>query len=100
MDTIRTRDDGRLGGVYGPVNALHDRQSIAGRMGWEDSGAARDVITQTLALLAAGKAVKLTSHSGSCIFQPLGDDETGATIPRSRAVVYNADGDVIERTMG
>lgn len=99
MDTIRTRDDGILQGVHGPLNALHDRTSIAGRMGWQDAGQAVDVITRTLALLAEGKAVRLASHMGYCIFQPLSADETGATIPASRATVYNPEGQVIERTI-
>lgn len=94
---IRTRDDGVLAGVYGPVNAHHDRASLAGRMGWQDSGDAAPIITQTLALLAEGKAVRLTSHLGYCIFQPLAPGETGAEIPASGALIYNADGQVIER---
>jgi hypothetical protein len=98
---IRTRDDGRLEGVNGPLfPCLHGRDSIAGRMGWVDGGKASAVITDTLSLLAAGKSVKLTSHFGYCIFQPLADAEDGANIPASRAVVYGPDGKVIERTIG
>lgn len=97
MEKIRTRDDGVLAGVYGPVNANHDRASLAGRMGWRDSGDAALVITKALALLAEGKAVRLISHLGYCVFQPLAPEETGAEIPASRALVYNADGQVIER---
>ncbi len=59
---IRTRDDGYLEGDHGPIfPCFHDRKSIAGRMGWTDSGKAKKVITKTLELLSQGKAVKLTS---------------------------------------
>ena len=98
--TIRTRDDGILEGVRGPVYPCrHDRKSIAQRMGWEDSGQASEVITKALALLAEGKAVQLTSHYGYCIFQPLLDNEDGTKIPASANVIYNPDGLVLRRRL-
>lgn len=95
---IRCRDDGHLEGVRGPVYpCMHNRKSIAARMGWEDFGYEAQVITQTIYLLLEGKAVKLTSHLGYNIFQPLAPDEDGTTIPRSRDVVYDAEGQIVER---
>lgn len=97
---IRTRDDGVLEGVHGPLfPCAHDRKSIAGRMGWQDNGEAANVITRTLDMLGEGKAVRLKSHLGVCYFQPLADDEDGRNIPKSRAVVYDGEGDVVERTV-
>jgi hypothetical protein len=98
-EKIRTRDDGLLEGVHGPCGGAHDRASIAGRMGWQDGGRAAEVITKTLALLREGKAVKLTSHFGWRVFQPLAPDEDGSLIPRSRDTVYDPDGNVLERVV-
>ena len=87
---IRTRDDGFLQGVRGPLfPCLTDRESIAQRMGWQDGGEAASVITGTLALLAEGKAVRLTSHLGYCIFSPLAEGEDGKTIPASSKTIYS-----------
>ncbi len=98
MTTIRTRDDGALEGVNGPVYpCFHDRSTIAGRMGWADGGNAAPIITRTLELLAEGKAVRLTSRLGTCYFQPLLDTEDGSDVPASREVVYNHEGRVIEK---
>jgi len=66
-------------------------------MGWKYSGAAVSVINGTLVLLSEGKAVKLMSRHGYCVFQPLKDDEDGRTFPASSAVIYNWQGNVIER---
>lgn len=100
MEKIRTRDDGILEGVGGPLfPCWHNRASIAGRMGWEDGGEASAVITNTLRLLGEGKCVRLKSHYGVCYFQPLQDGEDGTQIPASRRVVYNSEGDVVERTV-
>lgn len=98
--SIRVRDDGFLGGVNGPVFPyVIDRKTVAERMGWADSGKAARVITQTIELLAQGKAVRLTSYLGWCCFQPLRDEEDGTKIPASAATTYDAEGEVIERVI-
>lgn len=96
MTAIRCRLDGKLEGVRGPIcDTAIDRASIAGTMGWQDSGEAGPIITVTLDLLTQGKAVKLTSHYGWCEFQPLLDSEDGRNIPASWCPLYAPDGRVI-----
>lgn len=97
---IRCREDGILEKVNGPLYPTYPtRELIAGRMGWTDSGEAAPVISATLALLAEGKSVRLTSHYGYTVIQPLADDEDGRSIPRSAATVYRPDGSVYSRTV-
>jgi hypothetical protein len=97
---IRVREDGLLESVSGDglVTGDMNRKTIAGRMGWTDSGDAASVITRTLELLARGKAVKLTSHHGYTIMQPLLESEDGRMIPASYyAGIYSPDGELIQR---
>jgi hypothetical protein len=100
-DAVRCRLDGHLEGVYGPLCEVPvDRGTIAGAMGWQDSGAAVAVIDGTMRLLREGKAVKLTSHHGWCVFQPLAEGEDGRELPASRTVVYGPGGEWVERQIG
>ena len=57
----------------------------------------RPIAEKAFALIQAGRSVKLTSHAGYSVFQPLADGETGREIPRSAGEVYNSDGLLIER---
>lgn len=98
MEVIRCRLDGRLEGVRGPIpESLVDRASIAGTMGWTDSGEAAGVITSTLGLLAQGKSVRLTSHYGFCEFLPLAPNETGHDVPASWKTMYRPDGSIVHQ---
>ena len=84
----------RSGALY-PVHMA--RVDIADLMGWQDGGRAVPVITNTLKLLAEGKAVKLTSHYGHATLLPLRDDEDGDDLPASLTTVYTSEGKIVEQ---
>jgi len=100
LEGVLCREDGCLEGVHAQpgLNPCRiTRRVIAGRMGWEDSGKAVAVIDRTLALLASGKSVKLTSHYGWARFTPLAAGESGNLLPTAYWPLYNGDGEIIER---
>lgn len=85
--SIRCRLDGRMEGVHGPLNVDVTRDKLCGVMGWQDGGKAAALLDKVMMHLSEGQAVKITSHLGWTVFQPLTAAEDGLSIPASASHV-------------